>query len=262
MELNGLAQIACYLNLATDMIKAATGSLNWLTGGTQTVAFVAGASQETQCLSWGNTIWIANNSDDDSDTQRLFLNALGIDTGDKLLRHIKDPAGYARRVFPAHAGALVPTAFTAKDNLFYSLIGNGLLTPGALFVPAGGVTNTEFSLAAATTAPLKSGLNFVKGNYTGDAGTGLHAEQKLLAALGKLCVTWKPQGKVNVGGVKPPCTTCGPVLKAVYYRMISLNYGTYLQYETQQLTQLRTTAGLPTVGVTGIRALDVNTYFV
>lgn len=261
MTLQELARIACYLNLATDKIKGAGGDIEWLTGTSKTVTCDKDApSEETQCLSWGNTLWIANNNDDDSATQLAFLTALGIGTSQALVTHVK--SAHALRVLPSHKGDLVPGSFTAKGKLFYSLVGNGATKPGGEFAaPGGAVSIGTFKLSSTTTSGLTTGISFVTGSYDGTGGDALHAEQKLLAALGKLCATWKPRGEVNVGGIKSACTTCAPVLESVYTTMIRLDYGVYLKYETPTLKEKRIEAKLPVVGVTGIRSLAVGTYF-
>jgi hypothetical protein len=71
--------MALYLNVATDRLKT-DQSLRWLTGVATAFAVTRAPSQETQCMSVGGALWIANNDDADTATQQTFLEAMGINT--------------------------------------------------------------------------------------------------------------------------------------------------------------------------------------
>jgi hypothetical protein len=90
MNLYELAKVATYLNLATIKIKGEAGSLEWLTGNDNTIAYEDTAqSQETQCLSFGSTLWIANNEDRDTTTQKTFVDTR-ISSGIRSMHGVRD----------------------------------------------------------------------------------------------------------------------------------------------------------------------------
>jgi hypothetical protein len=261
MNLYELAKIATYLNLATLKIKAGgAGSLNWLTDTAATIAFEATAqSQETQCLGFGSTLWIANNEDRDTITQRTFVNRLGIKNAQKLLQHVER---YGRRTLTFHAGQLNVGALTMKQRFMRSLVAGVHLDQGNAYVlPAAGVANGTLDISGEG-RPAVSAIVFVEGAYEGDGNDALHAEQKLIAALGKLIESGTvPRGEVSVGGVKSACGTCSRVLQATRRRLNELKLGIYLQFENARADRLRTEADLNPDNNDDIRALDIDTYF-
>src|SRR5438874_2422537 len=111
-----LENIATYLNLAVRKTRRA-GTLAWLTGAAAVVCPVVAAPQceETQCLSFGSALWIANNDDADSTLQRTIVNRLGLSKEPKLLRHVE---AYFTRLLPYnHLGVVNAGALSAKESL-------------------------------------------------------------------------------------------------------------------------------------------------
>jgi hypothetical protein len=260
MIIKELTHIACYLNLATQKIRSQRGSLKWLTGNElKTIDVAAGRSEETQCLSWGETLWIANNDDADSDVQMQFLSYLGIDNGPDLSTHIKHIDEYGRRVLSMFANKIKPNGSSAKELLFEALT-PGSEELGPAFKPGAAKTIRQIKLTSALTTHLISGISFVTGDYEGE-GTNLHAEQKLLAAFGLRHKMDEPAGKVLVGGIKPPCATCEKVLKKAQERLAEDKYKNPLVFEDAAVERIRTEAGFAQVHASNIRSLDVDKYF-
>ena len=79
MELHELARIALFLNCATSKVSSER-SLEWLTVNKAACNWRSGGNQETQCLTFGATLWIANNEDDDTALQKEMLQTLGINS--------------------------------------------------------------------------------------------------------------------------------------------------------------------------------------
>jgi hypothetical protein len=253
-------QIALYLNLATSHLEAREGNLSELTTSNQTIAYNAGNHEETQCLAMMGALWIANNDDSDTDTQRALLNKLGIDTHDALANYVDQ---YQTLVLKHHAGVLTRQNLpTAKQKFLYDLAdADGAIPPAKPARPAvpAAVNNQPYSLAS-NNAPPVAGIVFIKGNYAGSITPdgNQHAEQKLLAALSK-CYAKAFNKGVHIFGCKVACSVCEEVLANVKQKLKSK--GVTLKYEDPIAERIREEAGLPQVNPQGIRDLDVDTYF-
>lgn len=259
-----LERIATYLNLATDKLKE-TPNLSWITGVETPITLGSTAeSQETQCMQIQGAIWIANNEDADSTTQRNFLNALGIRTLDELsyLSIV-----YGAHLLPFHKGTLALKKTYPKVNLLAYMIG-GTEHPEQLeeaehYEVLTTATNTSYALSSVTPPPV-SGIVFVSGSYQGDEATqtnsGQHAEQKLLAALGKYMQANPTFGAtVYLGGIKMPCSKCDTVVNAVAAR---LRFRVEIRQDlTTTLRGMRSKAKISVKSATGIRQLNVDHYF-
>ncbi|MEM7212004.1 MAG: hypothetical protein AAF479_08935, partial [Pseudomonadota bacterium] len=102
--MQNLEQIPLYLNIACKMVTDADGDIEFLTGARGTTVTCGEAeNQETQCMVNGQSIWIANNNDQNTTMMKAFLNKLGIKTFRALRAHV---ASYAPRVLPIHAGTV------------------------------------------------------------------------------------------------------------------------------------------------------------
>lgn len=259
---NEIANIALYLNCALRLIRANHNSPHYLTGvtGGPTLTLPGTQNQETQCMMVGGALWIANNDDADSATQRELLNHLGINRLNKLVDHVER---YRGRVLPTHNGAYNPHTFTLKQALLFALMpASERTTPPAAHDGRfpNNVNNIAFTLGNPVTN-LKncSRIVFVSGSYTGQGGTSLHAEQKLLAALGELWQDWSYRQPVYIQGCKPPCTRCAQVLRGVNQRLSS---GKRFSYANTTVADARTTVALNQVTTNGsVRALDLDQYF-
>lgn len=261
---NEIAVIALYLNLALPLIRANGNKPHYLTGNTDGSALPQPGSQnqETQCMLVGSSLWIANNDDADTATQRALLNRLGINRLSKLSAHVE---AFCGRVLPTHAGKYNPGAFTLKHKALYALMPAGQRTapPGAYTKPMpGGVENVAFNLGGVTTNLQNcSRLVFVSGNYNGTGGNKYHAEQKLLAALGELWSHWTYRQPVYIQGCKPACTRCDQVLQDVNLR-ITPSSGKRFSYVNSVAASTRSDVGLNQVTTdAGVKALDLDTYF-
>ncbi len=259
-----LERIATYLNLATDKLKE-TPDLSWITGTATPITLGSTApSQETQCMQVQSSIWIANNEDADSTTQRNFLDALGVRTLDEL-RYLS--IVYGAHVLPFHTGRLALKKTHPKSNLLAFMIA-GIdtvreLEQAAPYEVLATATNTPYALSSVNPPPV-SGIVFVTGSYQGDAATrtdaGMHAEQKLLAALGKYIQANPTFGAtIYLGGTKMPCSKCGVVIASVAER---LRFRVEIRQDlTTTLRDMRSEAGISTKSASGIRKLDVDHYF-
>jgi hypothetical protein len=252
-------EIALYLNLATLEIKSASGRLRYLTGNdTTTIPFQQTAqSEETQCVEFGSALWIANNDDGDTKTQQELMKKIGVSTRAELTDHVDK---YASRLFPRHSNQYVTGGMSAKQKLLYSLtMRHGVLPLPAPFVPAGAGAVEEHRLGAVGVPG--TALVFVVGSYTGDAGNSCHAEQKLMAALGKYLKVNTIVGNVTVNGIKMPCAYCEAALADVQTRLTALGTGITLRTRNAYIDDLRAEAGLNMSHPSNIRTLDIDTYF-
>lgn len=255
-----LENVATYLNLAVRRTNQAAGDMAWLTGVVSAYAVGAGQSEETQCLTFGSAMWIANNDDADTTLQRTMLNALGISKPAQLLRHVER---YFTRVLNYHMGALAPGGHSAKQDLLLRFNGGGAPAQAAVCPPAGGGACAAYGLASPGPPP-SSGIVFVTGNYQSLPGAGVsyHAEQRLLAALGKYLQAKTIVGQVTVGGVKTACNTCDAALQAVQARLAALHEPVRLRYQNALADQHRVAVGLNPNNPPNIHQLDVNHYYV
>jgi hypothetical protein len=249
LDLDELRLISGYLNVVATKVAAGTLTLRWLTGGTETITGLTADArhEETQGLSFGGTLWIANNGDNDSNVQQAFLNWAGISLPGQLLTHAKT---YSVMALPFHAGAL-SVARIARDEdrvLYAALQATGASLTANTFTTAGTVACGDFNLATAGGAPGRGAIVFVTGDYqcTAAGGNSCHAEQKLLGAMGRVLASGKDFYTVaRVAGTKPPCKTCRQVIDAV----LAIIPG--LRFDTTQGRQ----------NVNGITKLDVSHYF-
>jgi hypothetical protein len=252
-------EIALYLNLATTAVKDAGGKLRYLTGNDlTTIQFQNTAqSEETQCLEFGTALWIANNDDGDTKTQQELMKKLGVSKRAELTDHVDN---YASRLFPRHANQYVMNAMSAKQQLLYALtMRHGVVPFSAPFVPDGAGAVEEHRLNAVG-AP-GTGLVFVVGNYIGDVGGSCHAEQKLMAALGKYLKLNTIVGSVTVSGIKMPCSYCEAALADVQTRLTALGTQITLRTRNAYVDELRGEAGLNMAHPANIRMLDIDHYF-
>ena len=259
-----LAKIATFLNLATIKIKAEQGSLRWLTGAATTIAFTnTAASQETQCMSFGSTLWIANNDDGDSTTQKNFLDALGIKKPAKL----HDLAvGYGTRVLNYHQQGqnhvLAPGGHSPKQAFLHALMGGGTPQRSGNFAASTAVANGTYTLNTET-YPATGAIVFVSGTYEGTGGESEHAEQRLLAALGLLMSNGEtdPAGAVIINGCKSACGTCKNAINEARSRLSELKKTFWLDFAHATSDRLRQDSGLGADDNAGIKKLTIDEYF-
>ncbi len=262
--LYSLDQVALYLNRATILIKKAGGDLEYITGrrGTTITAFGKGA-EETQCLSFGSAIWIANNDDQDTLLQLALLNKLGISTREQLMDHVDR---YQGSVMTTFRGAFKVESMTAEETLLYLMATRNdvdrlpderFAPPPAMTLPAS-ARNPEYKLSASGPAP-SSGIVFVTGSYAAQGGGdgGEHAEQKLLVALSKSFGS--VNGTVTISGCKMACSICEKVLEDTALALRSRNIG--LKYVNTHVNALRDSVGLSKKNSVRIKALDIEHYF-
>ena len=259
--------IALYLNLATIKTRAAAGDIGWLTGAPGTVIPTgAAASQETQCMVIGSCIWIANNEDSDTDFQYAFLNRLGIRSYAKLAAHVE---AHQKRMLPTHAGNFVIAGGIRPSERLVARITDTAHGTAAVFpafaLPGAPVGTCNMYNLAAVAAPPISGIVFVRGSYQGVPGGGAeHAEQKLMAALGKYLQstgTGIYAKRLQVGGCKSACQTCSGVLTAVAARLVASPMQNRLSFDLAALVDARNAVGMGPAHPAGIKALDVAHYF-
>jgi hypothetical protein len=259
-------QICLYLNLATTKTRAAAGDIGWLTGTAGTTIQVgASTSQETQCMVIGSCIWIANNEDVDTDFQFAFLNRLGIRSYAKLKEHVE---AHQTRLLPIHAGKFNITDGAKPGEKLLARMTGTANRAAAVFPafalpdqPDGGCQT--YSLTSASAPPV-SGIVFVKGSYIGAGGENEHAEQKLMAALGKYL-----QGsgtsiygkRLQVAGCKSACQTCRGVLQNIAGRLLVGISRTRLSFDDPELVDARNGVGMGPAHPSNIKALDVAHYF-
>jgi hypothetical protein len=260
-----LDQVALYLNRAVLVIKGAGGSLKFLTGAEgATIPVVGARAEETQCLSFGNALWIANNDDNDTHTQMALLARLGIGTREALMDHVDE---YQGSVMPMWRGAInIAEGTPAEVKLLHKLAsrndedraeGEKFSPPAAnLILPRNPAVNLSYKLGTGASPPT-SGIVFVTGSYSGNGGDALHAEQKLLAAMSQ--VAPNVTGAVTISGCKMACSTCEGVLDAVAERVSAR--GIALRYNNSAVNALRDEVGLRKKNSHGIRALDTAAYF-
>ncbi|KPF41674.1 hypothetical protein D621_21480 [beta proteobacterium AAP51] len=254
-------QVALYLNRATLLIKAAGGKISYITGNDATSVSCSGQrAEETQIASFGDAVWIANNDDADSSTQRELLDKLGISSSKELIDHVDN---YQGRVLSSHKGAFTPGAMTPEETLLYKMAtrsdaesGTSLAVPGTLAPAAKAAANPSFKISGAGPAPT-AGIVFVVGSYVGGEGTSEHAEQKLLAALGK--TPRAMSAAVTISGCKMACSTCKEVLDKAAARFKSS--GGQLRFNNSIVGIWRDEAKLSKKHAKGIRSLDVAHYF-
>jgi hypothetical protein len=142
----------------------------------------------------------------------------------------------------------------------HRLLGGGDPTLAGSFVPKKTVANATFDLAS-TVAPSSSGVVFVTGTYSGTGGTSLHAEQKLLAALGLYLQKNNARGRVTIGGCKMACATCSTALTNVRARLAT-NYALVnLHWENAIVDEYRRASGIGADSNAGIRLIAAATYF-
>lgn len=259
-----LAQTALYLNAATQKIKNDQGSLQFLTGNAQDTIntnHFGGQTQETQCMVFKNTLWVANNDDNDTDLQRLFVNEIGARTARMMFRHVAD---YGSRVLNAHQGNLrYQLQATPHQRVLYTLRDTQRqdAAEGATLdlTRVQAVANSQYSLASQG-LPNISGIVFIRGHYPGvDNGQAAeHAEQKLLYALLKIVRQNGARtglGKVHCAGCKVACSTCVQVLSRAQLVLRQNNIDLFF-YDTG-INRERARANLNPYNAQGIRELDI-----
>ena len=256
LSLLSLAKIATYLNLVATK-AGTTDELEWLTGRKTDKITVTAAVQheETQCMSFGSTLWIANNADADTKTQQSFVNKIGVAKPHLLLQHVEK---YGSRLLPTWQGAISVNAFTPKAHLLYLLLGSPAKIAKAYTLP-GAAACGSYALDPNTT-PSIGGIVFVRGTYDGTVGS-THAEQKLLAALGVYLQRADPKsipGELHCGGTKAACTECKTALTAVQSKLKATKV---LKFDDGAVKDHRTTSGLNDAHPSNISGLTVATYF-
>jgi len=256
--------IALYLNLASLRIAKDGNKLKFLTGAeTPTITCGYSESHETQIMWCREMMWIANNDDAVSATQRSLLNLVGAGTVDELVAHVER---YATRVFKMAQGGIVRGNMTEKEKVLLKLISleTGVeekdIAEQAVMNLTGvaPASNGTYSINSPN-APPATGITFVTGNYIGKVCPDgpVHAEQKLLVALSKAPTT--VHGGVHLTGCKSPCTSCAKVLKETL--SLTENRLFSLKYRNPEMDALRKDAGLGVFSATGIRELDVAKVF-
>ena len=265
--MQNLEQIPLYLNLACKLVTEAGGELTFLTGKTGPKVKVGEAqNQETQCLVNGHSIWIANNDDQNTDMMLSFLDKLGIKTLKQLRQHVD---AFAARALPRHVDKVNIAGGTSKQKLLADIMLSEMkagtraedVAIGADLdlSKIGSVSNKVYKLSS-TNPPPTDLIVFVKGSYTGDSQSGnsvMHAEQKLLAALGKANSTMRCD--VQVFGCKSPCSTCLGVLKDVSSTGRK-NRNINLIFRNNRVDDMRSRYGMDS-RTTTIRDLKVGDYF-
>jgi hypothetical protein len=209
-----LTRMALYLNLATKRIKEAGGSLSYIANKTDKKVKVPGdeGQQETQVLYLGGIqprLFIANNDDKDTETQRELMNLLGIDNIGLFNDHIDRFQGCAlKRAKGEYSGGRTP-----KEELLYSLV-------GLKKTDAADLKNFDFGKTVVNDtvgtggdlAGVFGNLVFVTGSYEGSGGDTLHAEQKLVALVLKNVAKLRKYRRLTVAGCKTACGTCAKAL--------------------------------------------------
>ena len=255
-------QASLYLNLATALLNSNKGSLEFLTGNkTHKIDGVneSSDSQETQVLTFGTSIWIANNDDTDSATQEKFLKKIGVTTRDGLLTHVET---YRSRVLGRWGTKVWDTHQKApKEKYLFGLVGTDKKKTlgGAMASPPGNGAVTVYSLTS-TLPPASVPILIVTGAYTGEGGTLYHAEQKLIAAFGRYVKQNPSVYAAVVAGNKPACTKCDSVLAAVATRLGQLERVSTLTY-TRTASSAHTAAGLGVDDPAGVCKADIDTYY-
>jgi hypothetical protein len=260
-------QIALYLNLATSKTRAAKGDIGWLTGTPGTIVPVsASSSLETQCMVVGSCIWIANNEDVDSDFQCDFLNRIGISRYSVLVRHVE---AHQTRLLPTHAGKFNVSSGAKPGEKLMARLTDTRNNTEAVFpefrLPEANAQGscTSYSLTSAL-APVAEGIVFIKGSYQGTDGENEHAEQKLMAALGKYLQGYGTgiySKSVTVSGCKSACSTCRGVLEAITLRLRNGLSANRLFFDDAALVGARTEVGMGASHPKGIKKLDIAHYF-
>jgi hypothetical protein len=261
--LRTLEAISTYLNLVSDILRS---SRNWefLTGTSTACGFTpaASANQETQCLSFGSTFWIANNDDVDSDVQKRYLEAVGVSTAEDLRRHV---AKYAKRALKFHGTTMRQTHQRSPGEKFLYALGG--VTDGSdrgdvlAVLPRNGViASYALGTVTKTEAPPVAQVVVVTGDYDGTGGSAMHAEQKLVAALGRSIRQYPGTFGIKVAGLKRPCGTCSPVLAAVKKKLEDRSPSVDLDYGSS-IGSARDGTGLGVDTPPGIRTLNVDAYY-
>lgn len=255
-------QVALYLNRATLLIKASAGSLKFITGNDGTkVSYIGAKAEETQILTFGDAVWIANNDDNDSTTQREYLNKMGVSTRQELMDHVE---AYQGRALKTHQGKFTEGGMTSEEKLLYRLASRNdqdrvekFSYPGTLAPALVASANATYKLSAEGPPP-SSGIVFVTGSYVGSGGPE-HAEQKLLAALSKC--GGNVRGSVTISGCKMACSICEDVLDSAKEKL--KNRFIQLNYNSSFVNSIRNDedVGLRKKNSHGIKALDTARYF-
>ena len=257
-------QISLYLNLATSKTRDAGGKLRWLTGTDKEIPVGASESQETQCMIFGNCVWIANNQDVDTDFQFTLLNYLDIHTYAKLKEHVEANQHLVLPTF--NNNYLISNDSKPGEKLLARITGtvNGVAAPAGTAIARGNspMSCSRYKLSSGR-QPALDGIVFVTGSYDGSGGEKEHAEQKLLAALGNYLKkgTLLDSKSLSFSGCKSACSTCKRVLTAVQSRLRVGASRNRLFFDEPELAQMRIDAGMSAAHPSGIKELNIDAYF-
>jgi hypothetical protein len=264
MMLRTLEAISVYLNLVVELLKR-DEDYSFITSGTATLThtIVATQNQETQCMSFGSTIWIANNEDEDTLLQKKFLTDVGVKTAEDLRRHVAKYATRALGHAPSRENVAESHQRSPGQKFLYNLVEIPPTTRGTAMValPRDGVV-AEYALGTRTKteAPPVAQIVVITGKYEGEGGVKMHAEQKLLAALGRALRLYPGLFGIKCAGLKRPCGTCGPVLEEVKNLLAARTPALDFDYSSS-VGDKRDRTGLGEDTPPGIRALEIGAYF-
>lgn len=264
-------EIALYLNLATSKTKD-DGGLKWLTGANADSDPKPGDSKalETQTMVVGSGLWIANNEPADSVFQKAFLNHVGVRNLKHLVTHVET---YRSRVLPDNQPAKgkqgqvnVVEGSKPGAKLLQKLSGidNGTDVVAPLKLPKSTADScSTFALSSPTAVPPASGVVFVTGDYQSTEGSKQHAEQALVAALGRFLTrgTGLSSMQPYVSGCKCACSVCAGVLEAVRLRLLTSRPGVLLTFDGKAANILRATVKMDQTTATDVAKLDIPHYF-
>lgn len=258
-----LVRIALYLNLAMSQIMKGEKKPAYVFANYDKVlSEPTKSNEETQVLSVGTQLWIANNNDLDTATQLDLLNALGINNAAALRNHVDKHQG---RVINTHANSIYKPR-SGKEWLLHELAAadKTLVEPskwGSKEIYSSSAKNIGYIVGNdPKMKELDDKLVFVTGDYVGtDKPHGsMHAEQKLLAAL----IRHKHEffGKtVTIAGCKMACTVCEKVLNNARSRFSNL---LSIHFVDEDVDALRNgeKVNLPQVGAPETRDLKFSEY--
>nr|WP_319776209.1 hypothetical protein [uncultured Sphaerochaeta sp.] len=257
-----MVEVAIYLNVATNLIQEANGYLTYLTGDNSVkIEKTNSRTEETQILEiFSKSIWIANNEDSDTCMQKALLDKLNINDYRDLIEHVDT---YGNRILTHHQGNFTYGGMSLKEKLFYNFMTRHgtVARAGALTQIGGSANNPMYNITSATGPPPLDKIVFVRGDYEGSVGNKKHAEQKLLAALGRFLTTYDFTGTILVRGCKSPCETCGKVLAEMSEYFAEHKPGIKFVYSNSIIEEYRKDVGLNVVHASGVSAIKLDKYF-
>lgn len=243
-----LVRIALFLNLIAKTL-----------GGSE-------EGQETQVLSFGSELWIANNSDEDTVVQLKFLETHAVFTPATLAKFVD----YSQvKVLSKGNFGVVPSSFTPKQKLLFALMEQDgfvkkddkdieIILPDKPSKDSPKFQHELFKLNSEANlyrrVHLGQRIVFVVGDYkqVGDCAK-FHAEQKLVAAALHHKIYFNGN-TIKVMGCKTACKTCDEALcKAANGPLRHLHF-------RSDIDDIRPKFGLGTDSPPGIALLDTDAY--